>query len=47
MGPCHCGLDLVQGAIPVREAFPALLLTAALSELLLLGSILIFRKKQL
>lgn len=47
MGPCHCGLDLVQGAIPVREAFPALLLTAALSALLLLGSILIFRKKQL
>ena len=42
-----CGLDLVQGTVPVQEAFPALLLTAALSALLLLGSILIFRKKQL
>ena len=40
-----CGLDLVQGTVPVQEAFPALLLTAALSALLLLGSILIFRKK--
>lgn len=42
-----CNFELVRGAIPVRETFPSLLLTAALSALLLLGSILIFRKKQL
>lgn len=42
-----CNLELISGARAAQEILPALLVTAALCIMLLAGSILTFRKKQL
>lgn len=42
-----CNLELITGACIAQDILPALLVTAALAALLLLASVLLFRKKQL